>query len=158
MWFRNLFDSLKPQRCRKPVQPTQRVNSNSRLASCQLAIDTLEDRCVPAAVLSVWDATILEGDTGVFSFHGPEEFYLDFVRQFEFVDADGEHDRYEQLHCEFRFPAAGETVAFGRYQRWWFRDDDEPWATFVDEIERRPEFKALATAIPSALTIEQEAL
>jgi hypothetical protein len=28
-------------------------------------------------------------------------FYLDFVRQFSFDDEDGEHDRLEQLHCEF---------------------------------------------------------
>jgi hypothetical protein len=45
-----------------------------------------------------------EGDgvlyqSGVFSFYGEAEFYIDFVRQFEVTDADGEYDHYEQVHC-----------------------------------------------------------
>src|SRR5262245_16190206 len=89
------------------------------------------------------DATGPEADgilyqSGVFDFSGRDEFYLDLVRQFEIVDSAGEHQRYEQLHCEFRFELTEELRAFERFSRWWFWDSHEPWMSFVQEIERRP--------------------
>lgn len=109
------------------------------------------------------DATGPESDgvlyqSGVFRFHGPDEFYLDFLRQFEFVDAAGEHHHFEQLHCEFRFVLTDEVRALPELNRWWFTDSGDPWPAFTLDIERRPEFVALAEAIPHAVTIEQEAV
>jgi len=65
MWFRTLFDSLKPGASRTPVQQERRSSPRRRPAACRLAVESLEDRCVPAAhSLSVGSATILEGNAG----------------------------------------------------------------------------------------------
>ncbi|MGI5170706.1 hypothetical protein ACQEU3_40790 [Spirillospora sp. CA-253888] len=39
---------------------------------------------------------------GIVSFHGSEMFVLDFTRQFEVIDADGDHDHYVHVHCATR--------------------------------------------------------
>lgn len=95
--------------------------------------------------------------TGTYDFHGQDEFYLDFLRQFEVVEEDGEHDHYEQLHCEFRFPVTEFTRSFGNFDHWWFADDEaQPWADFVALVEGRPEFIAFRSVTPQAAEIEQE--
>jgi hypothetical protein len=95
--------------------------------------------------------------TGTFSFYGQDEFYLDFLRQFEVGDEDGEHDHYEQLHCEFRFPVTEATRSFGIFNHWWFADDEaQRWADFVALVEGRPEFIAFRSIVPQAAVIEQE--
>jgi hypothetical protein len=95
--------------------------------------------------------------TGTFNFHGQDEFFLDFLRQFEVVYDDGEHDHYEQLHCKFRFAVNEATRPFGNFERWWFSDDEtQPWADFVALVEGRPEFIALRSMPPQAAEIRQE--
>ncbi|MCI0379871.1 MAG: hypothetical protein L0215_20000, partial [Gemmataceae bacterium] len=58
MSFRTLLNRLiaRPysNRDRKALRP----------ATCRLALESLEDRLTPAAVMSVWNAAILEGNTG----------------------------------------------------------------------------------------------
>jgi hypothetical protein len=61
MWFRNLFDCLKPNRSRAPSCPLQCNTLGRQLA--RPAFETLEDRCVPAT-LSISDLTLVEGNTG----------------------------------------------------------------------------------------------
>ena len=94
--------------------------------------------------------------SGTFSFYGQDEFYVSFLRQFGFADRDGEHDHYEQLECEFRFPMTEQTRAFEQFNRWWFPDGDEPWADFVQAVEGRPELQALADATPNAASVAQQ--
>jgi len=94
---------------------------------------------------------------GLSNFYGPEEFYLDFLRQFEVVDEDGEHDHFEQLHCEFRYPVTDETRSFGSFNQWWFAGDEgEGWAEFVALVEARAEFQALGPTAPKAASVSQE--
>ncbi|HYT90298.1 MAG TPA: Calx-beta domain-containing protein [Gemmataceae bacterium] len=64
MWFRTLFDALKPGRSRTPVQQARRGAARHRPAPRRLAVETLEDRCVPAATFSVSGAAMLEGNAG----------------------------------------------------------------------------------------------
>jgi hypothetical protein len=64
MWFRTLFDSLKPGRSRATIQQARRGAPRPRPAPCLLAIEALEDRCVPAS-LSVSDFTLIEGNAGI---------------------------------------------------------------------------------------------
>jgi hypothetical protein len=94
--------------------------------------------------------------TGVTGYGGPKVFYLDFVRQFEVVDVDGEHDHFEQLHCEFRYPVSDETRSFGSFNEWWFADEGEPWADFVALVETRPEFLALGATASQAASVFQD--
>lgn len=64
MWLRNLFGSLEPGRTRKPARQARRRDARLRPATGRLAIEVLEDRCVPAAMFSVGDVTVLEGNAG----------------------------------------------------------------------------------------------
>src|SRR5207248_798657 len=43
---------------------------------------------------------------GTFSFSSEPLFYFDPVVQFEVKDDEGEHDHYEQTHCELTGPAS----------------------------------------------------
>jgi hypothetical protein len=64
MLFRKLTDFLIPGRSRTAAQPTRRGPANRRPTPCPLAVETLEDRCVPAATFSLGGATVLEGNAG----------------------------------------------------------------------------------------------
>jgi hypothetical protein len=86
--------------------------------------------------------------SGVFAFDGPERYYVDLVRQFEVVDSTGEHDHYEQVHCELQHEATDDLRSLGRWERWWFPDRGEPFGAFVTAVEARPEFVALADVSP----------
>ncbi len=84
-------------------------------------------------------------------------FYLDFLRQFDVTDEDGEHDHFEQLHCEFRFPITAETRSFERFNHWWFAGEgSEAWSNFIELVEQRPEFVAMTSTTPQAVSIQQE--
>src|SRR4051812_45229054 len=63
MWFRNLLDSLKSGGSRTPAQQARHGAARRRPAARRLAIEALEDRCVPAS-LTVSDVSILEGNAG----------------------------------------------------------------------------------------------
>jgi len=56
MWIRKLFDSLKPACSRTPV----------RAANGWLSVEALDDRIMPAAMFSTWDASMIEGNSGTF--------------------------------------------------------------------------------------------
>ena len=64
MSFRDLIDLLKPERSRTVVQQSRRVASRHRPAPNRFSVETLEVRCVPAAVLSVVGAIVVEGNSG----------------------------------------------------------------------------------------------
>ena len=63
MWFRTLFDSLKSGGSRTPIRQARRSTARRRPAGCRLAVEALEDRCVPAS-LSISDFSIIEGNAG----------------------------------------------------------------------------------------------
>ena len=64
MSFRNWFDSLKPRGSLAPVQHARRGARRRQPASRRLAVETLEDRRVMAAVVSIGNVAILEGNAG----------------------------------------------------------------------------------------------
>lgn len=98
-------------------------------------------------------------ETGIFSFDGPAEFYVSFLRQFEVLYEDGEHDHFEQLTWEFRFPVTDQTRGFGEFDQWWFAGEGPAsWANFVAAVEHRPEFVALGATRPQAAIVRQEAV
>jgi hypothetical protein len=63
MWFRTLFNSLKPGHSCPSPQQARYGGARRRPTSVGLFIEALEDRSVPAS-LSVGNATILEGNAG----------------------------------------------------------------------------------------------
>ena len=63
MWYRTLFDSLKAAGHRTSSRVPRRRPFRTRPGGCQLAVESLEDRSVPAS-LSISDVSILEGNSG----------------------------------------------------------------------------------------------
>ena len=64
-------------------------------------------------------------------------------------------ENLDQVRCVLHYPVTGETIAFGRFHRWWFIDGGEPWDDFVAEVEARPEFLALRDARPAWSEVSQ---
>ncbi len=76
---------------------------------------------------------------GVYTFTGAPLFYFDPLCQFEFTDKDGEHDHFEQLHCELTCPAS-DSLKSVKTSLWSF---DYPAADdFFAAVEALPEFQA----------------
>jgi hypothetical protein len=59
----NLVETLMSWRSRPPLPMARGKETRRRPAACRLAVEALEDRCVPAS-LSIHDATVLEGLSG----------------------------------------------------------------------------------------------
>jgi hypothetical protein len=75
---------------------------------------------------------------GTYDFTGIPLFYFDPVCQFGFSDADGEHDHFEQLHCELTCPSIGALNGM-EATLWSF---DYPTAdAFFDAVEALPAFQ-----------------
>ncbi|MFC4610358.1 hypothetical protein ACFO9E_21465 [Streptomyces maoxianensis] len=62
---------------------------------------------------------------GTYAFDGPPKFTLDFTRQFEINDDDGDHDHYLQVHCELRYPPDPALDDLRSFNSWFFHDTDE---------------------------------
>jgi hypothetical protein len=74
---------------------------------------------------------------GVYDFSGQPLFYFNPVCQFEQTDDDGEHDYYEQLHCELTC-APTDLLQSARTNLWSF---NYPTAdAFFAAVEALPEF------------------
>lgn len=78
---------------------------------------------------------------GVFSFDGTPRFYFDSVCQVAVHDADGEHDHFEQTHCELTCPVSDELRSVSR-ELWSF--DFSSADAFYLAVEALPEFQVAA--------------
>ncbi|MFD9487606.1 hypothetical protein ACFWBX_27290 [Streptomyces sp. NPDC059991] len=73
------------------------------------------------------DADGLLVQYGTHAFDGPATFTLDFARQFEAVDSDGDHEHYVQVHCELHYRPVPALQALGTWSSWYFHDaEDSP--------------------------------
>ena len=75
---------------------------------------------------------------GVYNFTGQPLFYFDPVCQFEQTDDEGEHDHYEQLHCELTCPP-NELLISTSANLWLF--DYSTAEAFFAAVEALPEFQ-----------------
>ena len=92
---------------------------------------------------------------GVFSFSGEPLFYFDLVAQFEVVDDEGEHDHYEQTHCELTCPVS-EVLHSIQRNLWSFE-----FATadaFFQAVEALPEFQVSLRNSPYKANVFHEAV
>lgn len=90
---------------------------------------------------------------GVFNLSGPRLFYFDPVVQFARLDEDGEHDRFEQLHCELTC-APTEALEGTKAELWSF--DYSTADAFFAAVESLPEFHAATQAVGYALQVMHE--
>ena len=90
---------------------------------------------------------------GIFSFTGKPLFYFDPVCQFEILDADGEHDHFEQLHCELTCEARPELQP-ATAELWSF---DFPTAdAFYLAVESLPAFQLAARQSDYTVSVSHE--
>jgi hypothetical protein len=101
------------------------------------------------------DADGLLYQYGMYRPKGRSLFELDLVRQFEVVDAEGEHDHYVQLHCTLRYAPTPGLEALGADQCWWFPGQG-PLAAWLRSVAARPEWAVMSTQPPTRVVITQE--
>jgi hypothetical protein len=103
-----------------------------------------------------------------------DEFNIHFLRQFEVVYPDGEHDRFEQLNCDWTFAVTdalrelpGDPLPGGTwrwplerpsYVSWWFPGQGVPLASWIGSVESRPEFSVVQTLVPLGTAFGQGAV
>jgi hypothetical protein len=90
---------------------------------------------------------------GVYDFTGQPLFYFDPVCQFEQTDDEGEHDHFEQLHCELTC-IPNETLSGTRANLWSF---EYPTAdAFFAAVESMPAFQLAVQQAGYALSVTHE--
>ncbi|GAA2462845.1 hypothetical protein [Streptomyces lavendulocolor] len=91
---------------------------------------------------------------GTYVFSGRPMFTVDLTRQFGISAADGEYDRYVQVHCELRYEPELALDALGRFDSWFFHDTeadlDQWFATMQGHLE------PLLERVPSAMAVYEE--
>ena len=92
---------------------------------------------------------------GTYDFTGKPLFYFDAVCQFEITAPDGEHDHFEQLHCELTCPPDRATSNL-EASLWSF---DHPTAdAFFAAVEALPAFQVAVERPDYTLSVTHEAV
>ena len=94
--------------------------------------------------------------SGVYRFTGSERLTVSFLRQFELLYDDGDHDHFEQLSCEFLYEPTDELRAIGSFTLWCFPSDGESVADWCEAVENRIEFQWASRLVPSQAAVAQE--
>ena len=90
---------------------------------------------------------------GTYNFTGEPLFYFDPVCQFEISDSEGEHDHFEQLHCELTCVPDDATSGV-EASLWSF---DYPTAdAFFTAVEALPAFQAAVRRVDYHVSVEHE--
>ena len=90
---------------------------------------------------------------GTFDFTGRPLFYFDPVCQFEIIGSDGEHDHFEQLHCELTCSPEA-TLSGIEASIWSF---DYPTAdAFFAAVEALPAFQVAVRRLGYHLSVSHE--
>lgn len=91
---------------------------------------------------------------GTHDFTGNPLFYFDPVCQFEITDSNGEHDHFQQLHCELTC-VPDDAVSGVEASLWSF---DYPTAdAFFTAVEALPAFQAAVRRLDYHLSVDHEA-
>lgn len=90
---------------------------------------------------------------GTFDFTGRQLFYFDPVCQFEITDSDGEHDHFEQLHCELTC-TPDESLSGVEASLWSF--DYATADAFFGAVESLPGFQMAVRRLDYHLSVSHE--
>lgn len=90
-----------------------------------------------------------EGDGFLFQYGilptiGQGGFIINFTRQLETVDAQGDHEEYTHVLCDREYPPDEDLVAVGKRALWWFRGTYVPFEEWLKEVEHDPVWAVLA--------------
>ena len=90
---------------------------------------------------------------GTYGFTGKPLFHFDPVCQFEIVDQDGEHDYFEQLHCEMT--CQPDEASHGVSAELWSFGYDSADAFFA-AVESLPAFRVAARRTDYTVSVTHE--
>ncbi|WP_436771297.1 hypothetical protein [Yinghuangia sp. YIM S09857] len=93
---------------------------------------------------------------GTCAFDDPPGFLLDFVRQFEVVGADGEHEQYVQVHCEVRFAHVPALHDLGSFNSWFFHDGDVGLDDWAAALTTTPAWSTVSAQHPDEIVVHVE--
>jgi hypothetical protein len=96
----------------------------------------------------------------------PDEFNIHFLRSLVDPDREDEED-YEEVNCHWTFAVTdalrdlpGDPLPGGTwrwpldrpaYVSWWFAGEGVPLASWIEEVESRPEFSVVQTLVPLSI-------
>ncbi|WP_157802541.1 hypothetical protein [Sediminihabitans luteus] len=83
-------------------------------------------------------------------------FVFGFVRQFEIVGQDGDHECFSQAGIEYRFPMDADLEAVGGGVSWWFPGSGTSLDSWLDEIGSGPIWGLVSRRLPSGVIVSQE--
>nr|WTB30009.1 hypothetical protein OG781_11390 [Streptomyces sp. NBC_00830] len=89
-------------------------------------------------------------------FSGHSMLTLDFTRQFEFNDVEGEHDHYVQVHCELRYVPQASLRDLGTFNTWFFHDAEGGLDAWADSLSGRLEL--LLDRKPAEISLYEESM
>lgn len=90
---------------------------------------------------------------GTFDFTGKPLFRFDPVCQIERIDQDGEHDHFEQLHCEMTCPPDSDTHGVSA-ELWSFGYDSAD--AFFAAVESLPAFRIAVRRTDYTISVTHE--
>ncbi|RAJ70645.1 hypothetical protein K377_07869 [Streptomyces sp. PsTaAH-137] len=93
---------------------------------------------------------------GTHAFDAPATFTLDFTRQFDVIDSDGEHDHYVQVHCELRYGLAPALQDLGSFNSWFFHDVEDDLDHWAQALRNQPVWTAISALKPAETRVYQE--
>jgi len=83
-------------------------------------------------------------------------FVVNFVRQLEIVDADGEHEAYSQVQLEYRYRVDPELSSIEDHESWWFPEEDEPFGEWLEAARQDPIWTVVRGKVPVGFEVTQE--
>jgi hypothetical protein len=90
---------------------------------------------------------------GVFTFSGAPRYYFDPVIQSECIDDEGEHDHFEQTHCELTC-SPNEQLKQAGVTLWSFQFNTAE--AYFSAVEAMPEFKVAMSQPEYQLNVSHE--
>jgi hypothetical protein len=84
------------------------------------------------------------------------QFVVQFVRQYEVVYEDGDHDHYVQMRCEFIYALTSQLRELSRpLAMWRFANEAQSVERWIAEVESRDEFRVVMEHKPLRAEIQQ---
>lgn len=83
-------------------------------------------------------------------------FTVGFVRQMEFVDAEGEHEGYSQVQLEYRYPVDSDLRSLESHTSWWFYESGTSFDEWLKLVKRDIIWRVVGEKGPVGFDISQE--
>ena len=83
-------------------------------------------------------------------------FTIGFVRQFEIVDVEGEHEGYSQVQLEYRYQSDADLRSLESHSSWWFHGGVTSFDEWLESVEQDPVWGITRGKVPVEFSTSQE--